>query len=568
MTTHEIARVALAQRKGTPVMRAPLPMAQSECPLLGERVNKGCGSILHKCNLHPERNETTTRHTKCATATRHCPTCKDRPTVNAQTLDEPARLLIESKRADFPHYSAARGDGVVYVGGGKYWPMIVAGIRMLRASGSTLPVEVWYRGGEETVYPSDVEGLNVVLCDSHAVADTLHVPRVPTGRDGGWSNKLFALYHTEFARVLFLDADAYCVENPAPLFAVLDNGAPPFAYWRDLMNQNNSVKWKNVYPPGDKTFVPPVQGGQLLIDRTRAASLISLAKYMCDNAGYYFKHMYGDQDTWRVALALGASNYKVIDHAHWRHGIAFFCGLNPRDTAIVHRCQGKLFAPQDIPAGKVKYTNPQYAVPREAELFRYFAEVVNKRPLPDTDIFNVVYARQLWGKGSGAGSQLREARPVVDVVNALIRSKGYTSLVDAGCGDGSVGAMYEARQYHGYDVSTDIIAQCRKKFPAKTYSVLDIGTEYAKLDSADILICKDVLHHQPNAWVTKFVGGLIGSKKYRALVFVFDCAQVSPDVDCHTGGYRALAPDMPPLSAFAWDSVTRVLHKAIAVKFL
>lgn len=549
-------------------MRAALPMARGECPLLGERVNKGCGSILHRCNLYPERNETTTRHTKCATATRHCPTCTERPPVDTQTLDEPARLLIESKRAEFPGYSASRGDGVVYVGGGKYWPMIVAGIRMLRASGSMLPVEVWYRGGEETVYPSDVEGLNVVLCDSHAVADSLGIPRVPTGRDGGWSNKLFALYHTEFSRVLFLDADAYVIADPAPLFAVLDNDAPPFAYWRDLMCQNNSIKWKNVYPPGDKTFVPPVQGGQLLIDRTRAAPLISLAKYMCDNAHYYFKHMYGDQDTWRVALALGASSYTVIDHAHWRHGIAFFCGLNPRDTVIVHRCQGKLFAPQDIPAGKVKYTNPQYAIPREAELFRYFSEVVNARPLPDTDIFNVIYARQLWGKGSGAGSQLRESRPVVDVVNTLIRSKGYTSLVDAGCGDGFVGAMYEAREYRGYDVSPDIVEACRKKFPAKTYSVLDIGTEYAKLDSADILICKDVLHHQPNAWVTKFVGGLIGSKKYRALVFVFDCAQVAPDADCHTGGYRALAPNMPPLSVFQWDQVTRVLHKAIAVKFL
>lgn len=549
-------------------MRSPLPMARGECPALGERVNKGCGSILFRCNLYPERNETTTRHTKCETANRHCPTCTERPPVDVQTLNEPARLLIESKRAEFPAYTAGRGDGVIYVGGGKYWPMIVAGIRMLRASGSTLPVEVWYRGGEEPVYPSDVEGLNVTLCDSHAVADTLGISRVPTGRDGGWSNKLFALYHTEFSRVLFLDADAYCIENPAPLFAVLDNGAPPFAYWRDLLSQNNSVKWKNVYAPGDRTFVPPVQGGQLLIDRTRAAPLVSLAKYMCDNAHYYFKHMYGDQDTWRVALALGVSSYTLIDYAHWRHGIAFFCGLTAGAPAIVHRCQGKLFAPQDIPAGKVKYTNPQYGIPREAELFRYFAEVVNARPLPDTDIFNVVYARQLWGAGSGAGSQLREARPVVDVINALIRSNGYTSLVDAGCGDGFVGAMYEARHYHGYDVSTDIVAQCRKKFPGKTYSVLDIGTEYAKLDSADILVCKDVLHHQPNAWVRRVVSGLIESKRYKALVFVFDCAQVAPDADCHTGGYRALAPDMLPLSAFQWDRVTRVLHKAIAFKFL
>lgn len=557
MLSRELAFTTHRARKTGPVMRAPLPVLNGECRWLGERVNKGCGSLVFKCTKY---QTTTTRLTKCDTAARHCATCSDRYSYDDM-------LLIESKRIELANYSATDGDGVIYVGGGKYWPMIVAGIKMLRASGSTLPVEVWYRASEEPVHPSDVEGLNVRLYDSNAYAFAHNLPPVPAGRNGGWANKLFALYYTRFARVLFLDADAYCIANPAPLFALLDTGAP-FAYWRDLASQNNSIKWKHVYPQGEKANVPPVQGGQLLIDRTRAGTLINTAKYMCDNADYYFKHMYGDQDTWRVALALKCSDFRMIDLAHWSHGVAFFCGLDRSNPAIVHRCQAKLFEPQHIPAGKVKYTNPQYGIPREAELFGYFAEVVNKRPIPDTDIFDVIYSRQLWGGGSGAGSSAREARPVVDVVNDLIRSKGYTKLIDAGCGDGFVGNLYQCAEYIGYDVSTHAVGICRKKFPRKNYSMLDIGLEYDKLEYGDILVCKDVLHHQPNEWVRRFVRGLIESKRHKCLVFVFDSRGAIAGADCHTGGYRAIAPDSAVFNGVAWDATHSVMHKTVAIKFL
>lgn len=572
MDARTLATAALAPRKTKSVMRAaPRP---NTCVYLGEQLNKGCGAMVFACTKH---NCKTTRHTKCSTAERHCATCPDFQTnLNILTLGNMLErqmhpnelLLIESKRTEFPHYSAAGGDGVVYVGGGKYWPMITAGIRMLRASSSALPVEVWYRGGEETVYPSDVEGLNVRLVDSNAVASLRGVPLIPAGRDGGWANKLFALYHTEFSRVLFLDADAYLVRDPSPLFALLDTGAP-FQYWRDLPSQTNAVKWKRVYPEGERANIPPVQGGQLLIDRTRAARLIHTARHMCDNAAHFFKHMYGDQDTWRVALALGCSTFNLIGQAHWREGVAFYCGLEG-DSApyIIHRCQGKLFAPQDIPAGKVKYTNPQYAIPREAELFGYFAEVVNKRPLPDTDIFNVIYSRQLWGKGSGAGSSAKEARPVVEFVNSLIGSNRYEKLIDAGCGDGFVGTLYAAQQYVGYDVSTDAIARCRKKYPGKTYVHLDIMAESAILECGDILVCKDVLHHQPNARVSAFVRRLIESKRHKCLVFVYDSRAAIDGADCHAGGYRALSATGSVLGAFGFDTVRQVLHKEIAVKFL
>ena len=123
---------------------------------------------------------------------------------------------------------AAVGDGLVYVGGGPYWPGIVVGIRMLRSSGSKLPVQIWHRGVAEPVNEKQLEGLGPVeIIDMEA-----HGKRTGARILRGWEAKLYALAHCGFRRVLFLDADAYVVDNPAPLFEELEKA--PFVFWSDM----------------------------------------------------------------------------------------------------------------------------------------------------------------------------------------------------------------------------------------------------------------------------------------------------------------------------------------------
>jgi SAM-dependent methyltransferase len=476
-----------------------------------------------------------------------------------------AELLIEANKDQYPHFGSGEGNGIVYVGGGKYWPMIVAGIRLLRDTGCTLPVEVWYRGKCEEVFHEDVMGLNVRLCDVDATASVFQDWRLPTGLTckGGWEAKLYAIYHTNFDSILFLDADAYCVENPEPLFDLVKDNS--FVYWRDLLRQDNAIKWENVFPAAEPWKVPPVQGGQMLINRTRAQKLISVCNWMCQHSEYFFKQMYGDQDTWRVGLAMGLSDGWCIENAKWNR-IAFQCDYQDK-TYILHRCGGKLFEPKNIPANDRKASNPVYDLPKEVELFNHFSDVVNKRDPESAEVFKEIYERRIWGTAnlSGIGSTMAHAEPFVDECNRLVRLHNIRSIIDAGCGTGLIGSKLNVETYIGVDCYPDLIESNKKKYPNNSYLALDILTDYDIIPVVDCFVCRDVLHHWPNVMVRQLLDKLIQSKKFKYVIICQDNHQRSETADCYLGGYRALSFKMKPLSEYAFDSVKGIGYKTIAL---
>jgi hypothetical protein len=466
--------------------------------------------------------------------------------------------------------------GVIYVGGGKYWPGIAVGIKLLRQY-STLPVEVWYRGKCEEVYPDDIKDCeNVTYYDIDEMSDRLNDNKVPQGivSSGGWEAKLYVMMHTRFSKVLYLDADAYVVANPWGLFNYIRN--KPFAFWRDLPNHLNSIRWKDVWPNGDNGVIP-VQGGQLLIDRNKAWKLIHVCHYMCQNSDYYFRYMYGDQDTWRVGLAMGCCDYEVIGNADWQSP-AFVCKANSftggagaieqfnrETTYIVHRCQGKLFDQSDIPIGKNRYSNPQYHLPLEQKVFEHLATVLNNHPKEASKVFKNIYDKRLWGNHgspSGAGSTIKEARLYIDTINRLIRSKKWETLIDVGCGDGLVGSKLECKKYIGYDCVTQMIQRCKIIYK-KEYFALDIFQECDIIHSGDVLICKDVLHHWPNKWIVKWLSKLIESNKWKAIILCQDSKQLGEHSDTFLGGYRALNYKLYPLNLFPFQFISHVHHKDI-----
>lgn len=478
-------------------------------------------------------------------------------------------VLIQSNPPEY--YDVAEGSkGIITVGGGKYWYGIVAGIKLLRWLGCNLPVEIWYRGECERVYPDEVQDLNVLLFDVDKMGKELGDSRIPTGnvKSGGWEAKLYALTHTHLEKVLFIDADAYCVNDPSPLFDLLNEAG--FVYWKDLPGQMNAIKWKDVYSKGVNTNVMPVQGGQILIDRKKNWKLVCMAHTMCQHSEFFFKKMYGDQDTWRVALAMlednkkdGYNGCKMLGKADWE-SVAFNCKYN-NIPYIVHRCRGKLFAPWDIPPGKVRYSNPHYHLPREVEIFDYLAESINRHSQDSTKAFSSIYKNALWGNSSGMGSTLREARPYIDFINNLIRSKGYQSVVDVGCGDGLIASYIKCAKYVGYDCAEIVIKTNKKKYKNLTFLPLDILEKCDIIQHGDILLCKDVLHHWPNELVKKWLKSLIESKKWKTIVLCQDRKQLHSKQDCYLGGYRALNHEMEPLKEFNLVCAMEYLHKAILI---
>lgn len=292
-------------------------------------------------------------------------------------------------RESLPDPQDASQDGIVYVGGGRYWPGIVVGIRMLRSTGCQLPVQVWHRA-EEPVRPSDVEGLNVELINS-----TLHAAKHGGARIlGGWEQKLWAIAHCGLRRILYLDADAYVVANPTALIESLEIGAP-FQFWKDQAGMDSNVKWEKVWKSGSNG-VPAIQGGQLLIDIPRAWRAVVVAHWMNQHSDFFYKHLFGDQDIWRVAFAAlnDPSLWLCLGNAPWVHP-AFVIPVGS-EPMIVHRCRSKLFPMEAIPdllRKRHPHTQPYAHLPRESEVFAFLADVLDddKASYPSSgDVFAAI----------------------------------------------------------------------------------------------------------------------------------------------------------------------------------
>lgn len=471
---------------------------------------------------------------------------------------EHLRVFKEMLQRDYTHQG--QGDGVLLVGGGKFWPGIVVAIKMLRRSGCNLPIQVWHQGVLEPIEVEDIRGVpDVTLIDTNAVIAEEGGTRMMSG----WISKLYALTRCGFSRVLYLDADAYCVKDPTPMFRVLDDHA--FVFWHDLPGNENAVKWPWVWPDGDNG-VPAVQGGQLFINLDRGAKLVAIANWMNQHADYYYNHMYGDQDTWRVVLAAlnDRSLWHCLGMAPWVSPIAFVIRDDVGDPFIVHRCRGKLFFQEHIPDKQSLHANPHYdRLPREAEVFSIFASC--RRPgVTAGQVFETIYSKKLWGEGSGAGSSVREAEPYVQFIRSQIEKYSVTSVTDAGCGDGVVAMMLGINGYIGADCCGSQITRLQKRFPEKTWLQVDFLLNPDHLPAADVLLCKDVLHHLPNADVTAFLTWVKASKRWKHAWFTFDRHQIDDGLDTHLGGYRALALDKEPLKQFGMIELVQYNHKVIA----
>ena len=476
------------------------------------------------------------------------------PRTQAQFLTELHGVMND--RYDVP----TGGDGIVYVGGGKFWPGIVVGCKMLRDLGCKLPIQVWYRGTCEPIVPRQVDGLGVELIDADEMSELLQDNRVPRGHLGlgGWEAKGYALSHTKFTRFAYLDADAYFVNDPTPLFEAIPGKA--VGYWSDLPHCEENVHWNKVWPNG-KNGVPSFQGGQFIFDRRYGERALQVMAWMCQNSDFFFKHMFGDQDCWRVALSATGVPYEHFGPADWP-GHAFVCRWGGKDW-VVHRCQGKLFKPTDIPKKASHFSNPQGHLPAERKVFGFLAEVLNDEDV-DGSIFDCHYDQELWGNAdSGHGSTPGESEGYVSAVNAIRVMNKWDSCVDIGCGDGRVAARLGFPRYSGFDASESALRQFARNAPGLVAQKLDAFRDLDSIPAADVLLCRDVLHHWPNKWIVDWLRRIKANPRWKAVILAQDRYQGEDGQDTYVGGYRALDAQWRPLNEFGLLKLADYIHKAI-----
>lgn len=133
------------------------------------------------------------------------------------------------------------GRGIVLTAGDDQAPFLLTIIPTFRNLGCTLPIEIMYLGDSDLSedYRSDLESLDGVL-----TRDIAPMVNDEGWKLAGWAAKPFAILHSSFREVIFIDADSLFFVNPEVLFddpAYQKTGA---LFFRDrLIMPENKKRW-------------------------------------------------------------------------------------------------------------------------------------------------------------------------------------------------------------------------------------------------------------------------------------------------------------------------------------
>eukprot|EP00644_Phytophthora_capsici_P008833 jgi/Phyca11/101964/e_gw1.6.268.1 len=232
------------------------------------------------------------------------------------------------------------------------YPKLVASayatIRVLRdVLDCRLPIEVWYRPNEMGQSSAMLDVLKSAGNDS---VGGITLEKIDHPRARRFNAKIYAVQHSKFDQILFLDADNVPVRDPSNLFETpefVDTGA---VFWPDYWHPDHTIFHVNkaslVWELLDTPFVDMFEqeSGQLLIDRRRHAAALDLVTFYGLHEPNYFdrlKLVWGDKDLFRLAwLKLGAS-FHMIETPPATAGRMYggsFCGM----TMVQHDTKGEV----------------------------------------------------------------------------------------------------------------------------------------------------------------------------------------------------------------------------------
>lgn len=162
---------------------------------------------------------------------------------------EAMTVLHAKMMRNLPEYAPEglyKGDGIVYVGGGKFNWLALLSIKGLRAAGSQMPVELLVPTLEEY----EVELCGRILPSMNAkcifLPDALFGKSKPTLHFKGYQYKLLAVLLLSFENVLLLDSDNVPVYSPDHLFRKEPFVSKGLIVWPDFWRRSTSVDYYKI----------------------------------------------------------------------------------------------------------------------------------------------------------------------------------------------------------------------------------------------------------------------------------------------------------------------------------
>jgi SAM-dependent methyltransferase len=163
-------------------------------------------------------------------------------------------------------------------------------------------------------------------------------------------------------------------------------------------------------------------------------------------------------------------------------------------------------------------------------------------------VFETIYNRNIWGGGSGAGSNPQIARDYMNFLQAFLANNNIRSVVDIGCGDWQFSQFinFGNASYLGIDVVPSVIAANQQRFGVRANTTFvcanPLDGSY-QVPGGDLLLMKDVLQHLSNANVAKL---LALTRRFKFALITNAYAPVNDD--CENGDTRPLDIRVAPFN--------------------
>ncbi|CAI5740560.1 unnamed protein product [Hyaloperonospora brassicae] len=225
----------------------------------------------------------------------------------AQNRSDPSKLLGNS----------GSGDGIVIVVYPKVLASVFASVNVLRSHNCTLPIELWVSQPEVIRDPRMITALEVWQQRfSNVTVETIIDPNFVK-----FSTKIYAIQHSKFENVLFLDADNIPVRDPTFLFDSQEYREHGAIFWPDFWHPDNTVfnihreslLWQLVDLPFVDMFEQ--ESGQMLINRKRAAVALEVLMFFASHRPNYFSRLllaHGDKDLFRLAWMKAHTSFYMV----------------------------------------------------------------------------------------------------------------------------------------------------------------------------------------------------------------------------------------------------------------
>ncbi|KAF4455806.1 putative MNN2-type II membrane protein [Fusarium austroafricanum] len=352
--------------------------------------------------------------------------------------------------------------GVVITSKGSAVGVAETAIRMLRHTGSRLPVELFLDGASQEEHQKCNESLSGLQVQCLNMDDFLQLPNTTSIRQPNIENyqfKVLSIIFSSFQHILFLDSDAFPIHNPDRLLDVEPYKSRGLVTWPDFWLPTISPLFYTIAgakAPNVTLDSRASESGVMLYNKAKHSDSILLAAYynFYGPRFYYQLHSQGawgsgDKETFmQSALVLGNPYWQVTKPAELisKEKINYGSGIWQADPEMdwqlhTKKAQNKTIVPPRNLKMKMKEDKPKVA----RAMFAHLNRVKFDMKHPSQVLEDLVPVRpdgtlsRLWGD---------DVKKITDVAGFDLEKTIWEEAAKANCGRELMEECDKVRKYY------------------------------------------------------------------------------------------------------------------------